>query len=71
MLANRSYLWRRSDAETLELSAFSARCKTGARKAETAVCLKVIVSHLSKTASVQAHYGRSSKKQFVVKKVKL
>ena len=61
ILGNGGNLWRRSNAETLKLSALSARGKAGGRAAESGLGLEVVVlvvvRHLSKTASVHAHFG--------------
>lgn len=55
VLGNRGNLGRRSDAETLECSSLAARGKARGRVAE-ALGLEVVVGHLSKTASVHAHF---------------
>jgi hypothetical protein len=57
VLGDGGNLGRRSDAETLKLSALAARCKARGGTAEPAFGLEVGVGHLSKTASVHAHCG--------------
>ena len=57
VLGDCSNLWRRRQAETLQSGTFATRPKTRARHADAALGLEVVVSHLSKTASVHAHCG--------------
>lgn len=62
VLANGTDLWRCGSAETLQVVALAARREAGRRNAETSVGGEVVVGHLSKTASVHAHYDERSKR---------
>ena len=55
VLGDGSHLGRRGHAEAFERGALAARGEAGTGHAEAAVGLEVVVSHLSKTASVHAH----------------
>jgi hypothetical protein len=55
VLGNGGDLWRRSNAKALQRSALAARSKAAGGHTN-ATRLEVVVSHLSKTASVHAHF---------------